>query len=156
MNKKQNKGLAGRMTKGLARGLNSPLFLAGAILLGVVLLGWWASIHSAVKKSASGREETLAYHFHETGQVLDPALFTGDVADAYRAATEMPEPMDHQHCYCECAAHMGHKTLLSCFTDKHASQCDICVYQGLTTKKMTDEGKTADEISKFFAAKFKR
>jgi hypothetical protein len=62
----------------------------------------------------------------ETRATLSPVLFVGKVARAYSVARENRELLDSIYCYCNCKKTIGHKSLLSCFTDKHAVNCDIC------------------------------
>lgn len=62
----------------------------------------------------------------ETRPTLTPALFTGKVAAAYNIARENRDLLDSIYCYCNCKETIGHKSLLSCFADKHATSCDIC------------------------------
>jgi hypothetical protein len=57
----------------------------------------------------------------ETRPTLDPAGFTGEVAAAYRVAREIPDVLDQLHCHCNCHSQYGHASLLSCYTDGHAS-----------------------------------
>ncbi len=57
----------------------------------------------------------------ETRPTLDPALFVGKAALAHRIAREIPDTLDQLYCYCECDKHMGHRSLLSCYTDGHAA-----------------------------------
>jgi hypothetical protein len=58
----------------------------------------------------------------ETRPVLDPFLFSGQVRMAYAAAKKYPEILNEVFCYCYCdASPFYHKTLLSCFTDKHGA-----------------------------------
>jgi flagellar basal body-associated protein FliL len=58
----------------------------------------------------------------ETRPVLDPAMFTGQVRAAYAAAKKYPEIMNEVFCYCYCdEPPFNHKTLLSCFTEKHGA-----------------------------------
>ncbi len=52
---------------------------------------------------------------------LSPVLFTGKAAAAYRAAREVPETLARIYCYCRCDQSVGHKSLLSCFSDDHAA-----------------------------------
>jgi hypothetical protein len=53
---------------------------------------------------------------------LDPSQFTGQARAAYAAAKKYPEVMNQVFCYCYCnAPPFKHKTLLSCFTDKHGA-----------------------------------
>ncbi len=57
----------------------------------------------------------------ESRVTLDPALFVGKAARAHQAAREIPDTLDQLYCYCECDRHLGHKSLLSCYTDGHAA-----------------------------------
>ncbi|MBI3002374.1 MAG: hypothetical protein HYY54_01865 [candidate division NC10 bacterium] len=57
----------------------------------------------------------------ETRPTLDPALFVGKAALAHRVAREIPDTLDQLYCYCGCDKHLGHKSLLSCYTDGHAA-----------------------------------
>ena len=57
----------------------------------------------------------------ETRPTLDPARFVGKARVAHQVAREIPDILDQLYCYCECDKHMGHKSLLSCYTDGHAA-----------------------------------
>lgn len=57
----------------------------------------------------------------ETRPTLEPALFTGKAAEAYRVAREMPDVLDQLQCYCACGSEYGHVSLLSCYADRHGS-----------------------------------
>ena len=57
----------------------------------------------------------------ETRPTLDPARFVGKAARAHQVAREIPDVLDQLYCYCECDKHVGHKSLLSCYTDGHAA-----------------------------------
>ncbi len=57
----------------------------------------------------------------ETRPTLDPALFVGKARLAHQVAREIPHVLDQLYCYCECDKHLGHKSLLSCYTDGHAA-----------------------------------
>ena len=57
----------------------------------------------------------------ETRPTLDPALFVGKARLAHQIAREIPDTLDRLYCYCECDKHLGHKSLLSCYTDGHAA-----------------------------------
>ena len=57
----------------------------------------------------------------ETRPTLDPARFVGKAALTHQVAREIPDTLDRLYCYCECDKHMGHKSLLSCYTDGHAA-----------------------------------
>ena len=63
----------------------------------------------------------LAAARRETRPTLDPALFVGKARLAHQIAREVPDVLDQLYCYCECDKHVGHKSLLSCYTDGHAA-----------------------------------
>ncbi|KMP11000.1 hypothetical protein UR09_04635 [Candidatus Nitromaritima sp. SCGC AAA799-A02] len=82
----------------------------------------------------------------ENRPVMSSALFTGKAAQAYRIAAEIPKIIDSQFCYCYCKKNHNHKTLLTCFTNKHGSKCGICINEVLYAYEMYKQGKTLDEI----------
>ncbi len=58
----------------------------------------------------------------ETRPLLDPAMFTGQTRMAYAAAHKYAKYLDEVYCYCYCdQPPFHHKTLLSCFADKHGA-----------------------------------
>jgi Protein of unknown function with PCYCGC motif len=91
-----------------------------ALVVGFLLLvsiGW---TRLAVNAS-EGPQKSDGYVRREKKPVLSPALFVGQTANAYRIAQEIPDVLDQLYCYCECDRHLGHKSLLSCFTDDHGA-----------------------------------
>lgn len=59
----------------------------------------------------------------ETKPVLDPKQFTDPrVRKAYQIAKDIPWVLDSIHCFCYCKENplFKHKSLLSCYVDKHA------------------------------------
>ena len=82
----------------------------------------------------------------ENRPVLSPALFIGEAAEAYRIAAEIPKVIDSQFCYCHCKKNHNHKTLLTCFTNKHGAKCGICIGEVLYAYELYKQGKTLDEI----------
>lgn len=57
----------------------------------------------------------------ETRPTLDPARFVGKAAVTHQIARDIPDVLDQLYCYCECDKSVGHKSLLSCYTDGHAA-----------------------------------
>jgi len=57
----------------------------------------------------------------ETRPTLDPARFVGKAALTHQIARDIPDVLDQLYCYCECDKHVGHTSLLSCYTDGHAA-----------------------------------
>lgn len=92
----------------------------------------------------------------ETRPVLSSALFTGKVAQAYKIAAEIPKVLDSQFCYCYCKQERKHKTLLTCFTNRHGSKCETCINEVLYAYEMYKKGLTLDEIVIAIDKKFYR
>jgi hypothetical protein len=57
----------------------------------------------------------------ETRPTLDPARFVGKAKVSHQVARDIPDVLDQLYCYCACDKHLGHKSLLSCYTDGHAA-----------------------------------
>jgi hypothetical protein len=57
----------------------------------------------------------------EKRPTLSPLRFRGNVKRAYEIAQTIPEMLDRLYCYCRCRENFGHKNLLSCYADTHAS-----------------------------------
>lgn len=99
----------------------------------------------------------------ETRPILDPARFRGqrfmglDVEAGYRAAAEVPDVLDELFCYCFCEdprhAPM-HRSLRSCFTDAHATQCTVCLREALRARELVQEGLPLPEIERRIDAEF--
>jgi hypothetical protein len=92
----------------------------------------------------------------ETKPVISPARFRGNTASSYKVAWENPDLLDAMYCYCYCKRTIGHKSLLSCFTDRHASKCDICQDQAFYAKILQDRGLDIGQIRKEVDRKFWR
>ncbi|CAB1060356.1 hypothetical protein D1BOALGB6SA_5122 [Olavius sp. associated proteobacterium Delta 1] len=60
-------------------------------------------------------------NLRETNPTLSPQMFSGKVRRAYQIARTIPEVLDRLYCYCRCRENSGHKNLLSCYVDTHAS-----------------------------------
>jgi len=91
----------------------------------------------------------------EKRTTLSPNYFIGKTAKAYRAAKEIPEVLDKVYCYCECQKNFGHKSLLTCFIDKHGSKCGICMDEAIMAydlkKKGYDTKSIVDKIDDYFS-----
>ncbi len=90
----------------------------------------------------------------ETKPVLSPAYFIGQTARAYRVAKEIPQVLDSLYCYCQCERNIGHKSLLSCYTDQHAAYCDICQNEALRAYELYKDGKDTVTIRKAIDREF--
>ncbi len=92
----------------------------------------------------------------EDRPTLSPAYFVGKQARSYRIAKEIPEIIDSLYCYCDCKKHFGHKSLLTCYVDLHASRCQICMDEAIVAYKLYKEGKDVVEIRRIIDKQFAR
>src|SRR5262245_57206669 len=88
----------------------------------------------------------------ERRQTLDPKTFEkgwdAEVMQGYEIARKIPATLDRLHCFCECAESnmFQHKTLLTCFVDKHAAGCGICLSEARLAWQLKEKGVSDDEI----------
>ena len=105
-----------------------------------------------IKNIASANIDVL--RGRETRPTLSPVLFIGEVARAYKIAQENRELLDSIYCYCNCKKSFGHKSLLTCFVDRHAVECSICTDQALYAhslyKKDNDIARVRVAVDKRF------
>ncbi len=92
----------------------------------------------------------------ESRPTLNPVRFVGQTAAAYKLAGENRELLDHMYCYCNCAMSIGHKSLLSCFADTHATNCKICQNQAFYAASLAEKGYDVAEVRKRMDQKFWR
>jgi hypothetical protein len=100
-----------------------PFFwVAGCIAVVVAVLLITGTIPLKGSVSVDKRGKSFSVNGEETRSVLDPFLFTGQARKAYIAAKKYPEVLNQVFCYCFCDAEpFNHKSLLSCFTDRHGA-----------------------------------
>jgi hypothetical protein len=115
-------------------------------VLGVIFVSLAVLMATKPNPDASTPVAPATGQLIENRPVLSPALFTGKVAQAYRAAMEIPKVLDSQYCYCHCKKERDHKNLLTCFTSKHGSKCETCINEAIFAHKLYKQGKTIDEI----------
>ena len=99
----------------------SPLiWIAGAAVLVVILM--MASGNNPFSGQETPKGKSFSVQGGETRPVLDASQFQGYARAAYAAAARYPEVLDQVYCYCECdRPPTYHKSLLSCFTDRHGA-----------------------------------
>ncbi|HTY54323.1 MAG TPA: CYCXC family (seleno)protein [Candidatus Binataceae bacterium] len=119
------------------------------LLIGVCLVIAVGAYAGYSKYEASVLEAERAGH-----ATLDPALFTGEVRQAYQVVRDNPALIAQLHCYCGCDRMIGHKNLLDCYRDRHGSRCEICVNEVLQAKRMADEGDTVEQIRDALRARY--
>jgi hypothetical protein len=109
------------------RGRSSRAYwLLGAVAVVVVATGVWAFVSESGPPAPSTSAaivvpETTRVALRETRPTLDPGRFVGKAAVTHQIARDIPEVLDQLYCYCECDKSIGHKSLLSCYTDGHAA-----------------------------------
>ena len=118
-------------------------FIAMTVFVFVVLAGVYVGTKPSVKIQPIAPATGLLI---ETRPILTDAVFTGKVAEAYRIAAEIPKVLDSLFCYCYCKKNHNHKTLLTCYTNKHGSKCDICLNEVFYAYDLYNQGKSLDEI----------
>ncbi|NIO04324.1 MAG: hypothetical protein GTN74_06820 [Proteobacteria bacterium] len=114
----KNRSGSSRQQKSKRRGF---FLLVGAVVAAAIVF-----IAISGRVPFIGKEAKKGKSFYVQGgekrPVLDPFLFTGLVRKAYAAAEKYPEVMDQVFCYCKCdEPPFYHKSLLSCFVDKHGA-----------------------------------
>ena|SRR5579885_676104 len=137
--KQFRRATGGAMTRKLA--------IAAALTAAVVLVAY-AAVSRTGGGSRSGADQ------NSSRATLDPALFQGDVHDAYLAAERYPGVLVQLHCYCGCDKEVGHRSLLDCYRDRHATTCRICVGEALMAAQMTAEGTPIDQILNAIRARY--
>lgn len=86
------------------------------------------------------------------------------VREAYEYVMENPEFLDYIPCYCNCYG-LGHKNIKNCFVsefksngnivfDLHGTDCAICYYTVLDSKKLFQQGKSVHTIRDFIDNKY--
>jgi hypothetical protein len=89
-------------------------------------------------------------------RVLPPSTVphTPGAAEAYAAARGAPQVLDGVHCYCECAKHFGHRSLLTCFESDHGSHCDICMGEATLAASLASQGSSLNDIRRAIDQRF--
>jgi Protein of unknown function with PCYCGC motif len=80
---------------------------------------------------------------------LDPKQFPDPMTqNIYALAAKEKSVLYQQPCYCRCDKEVGHKSLLDCYVDDHASHCVLCKKEAAFAYSETQAGKTAEAIRK--------
>jgi Protein of unknown function with PCYCGC motif len=130
-------------TKGIAA-------LAGAALL-VVAIAYVMSGGSQPSDSAAAASGDAAAHLRVT---LDPQGFQGNVRETYEIAARDPALLSQLHCYCGCDKTLGHRSLLDCYRDDHASRCGICMGEARDAEPMAQRGMPIEQIRDTLRARY--
>jgi len=137
---------------GGAEMLRKTLVVVGILCLG---LGGFALVRAQSSAQSPAPTATTpdlpAYHAtapHDPlPATLDPSIFP-DVLNQniYALAAKEKKVLYQQPCYCRCDREVGHKSLLDCYVDKHASVCATCKMEAVFAYQETQKGKTPAEI----------
>ena len=92
----------------------------------------------------------------EKRATMSPGHFIGKTGRAYKAAKENPDLLDKIYCYCKCQDNFGHKSLLTCFVDRHGSQCGVCMDEALMASDLRKKGYSDEEIVEKVNTKFSK
>jgi hypothetical protein len=80
---------------------------------------------------------------------LDPKQFADpETQNLYALAATEKAVLYQLPCYCRCDKEVGHKSLLDCYVDDHASHCILCKKEAAFAYTETKAGKTAAQIRK--------
>ena len=82
----------------------------------------------------------------ETRATISPVQFIGETAKAYQLAKDQRDLLDSMFCYCNCKKNYGHRSLLSCYVDKHAQDCKICRDQAFYAYAQYQQGKDIAQV----------
>lgn len=116
-------------------------------ILVLLVLAVGAAFYAALAPSAHAAEHPHPRAGVSAARVQPPEEFSDPrIAQVYAEVAKIPEVADGIWCYCNCARHSGHYSLLSCFEDDHGANCDICLDQAHLAYTMTQQGRSLDEI----------
>lgn len=116
---------------------------AVSVAIAVVAL---AAVVMSVRSAGAAHPEPR--DMDHTGHVLPHERFASRprVQQGYASAAEIPHVLDGIYCYCRCAQHSGHYSLLDCFVTEHGAACDICLMEAALAYRMRREGASLREI----------
>lgn len=104
-----------------AHSASGPPLSRRAVLVGVAALAAGGGV-AGVTAWSQGRPVVLTPLPRRPRPVtLDPTLFTGKAAEAYRVARAAPDLIEQMPCYCGCSQTDGHLNNLDCYVDRHAA-----------------------------------
>jgi hypothetical protein len=123
----------------------------------VAIVGCTSQEQPAVQQAAPPPPATAAaVDAARPNKVLDPDGWTDpQVRRAYAAAKQYAHVLEKIYCYCRCKENIGHRALVECFESDHGANCDVCITEAITAARMTEQGKTPDEIQKAIDAYYR-
>jgi hypothetical protein len=130
-----------------------PVWIYGLLLILAVVAVWrFTGPRTAEAAHPQPREGITAQ------QVVPAQRYSSDprIARVYAMAARIPNVLDGLYCHCECSKHSDHRSLLTCFESDHGAMCDVCLGEAEIAFKMTQDGKTLEEIRTAIDARFAR
>jgi hypothetical protein len=133
-------------------------FLVSTAIFTLVLLGiGGATAKNGIARSAAppqtemGDDAIPSYHAHPPHEplpaTLDPKLFDDALTqNIYAMAAKEKAVLYQQPCYCHCDRSVGHKSLLDCYVDRHATSCATCKQEAAYAYEQTKKGKSPAQI----------
>ena len=116
---KKNKG-KGKKNKVPEKKSNPVFWIAALAVIIIAALAISGNLPFTGNEKDTGKSFQLTEK--ETNPVLDPSMFEGQIRLAYATAKKYPDLFNEFYCYCYCdEPPSNHKTLLSCFTDRHGA-----------------------------------
>jgi hypothetical protein len=137
------------------RAVLSPVF--SIIVAGLLALLFLATpLRNLAKVAAAERHQSFSddvhpYHGGPPGAKLPPTMDPKEfdstvVQNAYRLAAGIAAVLYQEPCYCHCARHLGHTSLLDCYTTKHTAGCTICLKELFYIHEQNSKGRLPAEI----------
>ena len=122
-------------------------------MAGAYMLIWHDSSDTAGAEALNGgstlrdRMVLTATPRNPRPDTLNPNIFTDpEVRDAYQAAKDAPETLEHLACYCGCFREANHRNNLDCFKDSHGTQCALCRAIAIEGRRETQQGIPVAQI----------
>jgi hypothetical protein len=125
--------------------------LALGLFVGLLTVGAYA-------QWSNPSDDVPAYHAQPPakGASLPPLLTAAQLreqgfsqpwqAKVYQLAAKDPNVLYQLPCNCRCDKALGHTSLRSCFADTHGAVCSTCAREGVYAYRMTQQGKSVQEI----------
>jgi flagellar basal body-associated protein FliL len=109
-----------KQTKSSQKKKNPLIWIIGAVAVVVIIMAVTDTI--PLGGSKAGKTKSFTVQGGETRPTLEPSIFSGMTRAAYASAKAYPQVLAQVYCYCYCDdPPFYHKSLLSCFVDKHGA-----------------------------------
>ena len=129
-----------------------PIWIYGLLLI-LVIVAVWRVLGPSTAEAASHPDPRAGV---TAEKVVAPGRYASnpEIARVYAMAARIPNVLDGLYCHCECSKHSDHRSLLTCFESDHGAMCDICLGEAELAYRMTQEGRSLQEIRAAIDARF--